>query len=49
MASVADERAAAQGAAHERVRQAAKATGRVTIAPVLPVDILGAYSLLPKL
>jgi len=46
---VAHERAAAQLAAHERVREAARAKGRVTIQPVLPVDILGAYVLLPKL
>jgi hypothetical protein len=46
---VADERAAAQLAAHERVREAARTRGRVTIHPVLPVDILGAYVLLPRL
>ncbi|MBI4525762.1 MAG: DEAD/DEAH box helicase [Deltaproteobacteria bacterium] len=46
---VAHERAAAQLAAHERVREAARAKGRVVIQPVLPVDILGAYVLLPKL
>jgi hypothetical protein len=47
--AVAAERAALQLAAHERVREAARATGRVSIAPVLPVDILGAFVLLPKL
>jgi len=31
------------------LREAARARGRVSIAPVLPVDILGAYVLLPKL
>jgi hypothetical protein len=31
------------------VRQAAKTTGQVTIEPVLPVDVLGAYVLLPVL
>jgi hypothetical protein len=31
------------------VRQAAKTAGRVAIEPVLPVDILGAYLLLPRL
>jgi len=46
---VASERAAAQLAAHERVREAARTKGRVTVQPVLPVDILGAYVLLPKL
>ncbi|HXR75383.1 MAG TPA: helicase-related protein [Bryobacteraceae bacterium] len=46
---VARERAAAQLAAHERVREAARTKGRVTIEPVLPVDILGAYVLLPRL
>ena len=47
--SVAAERAAAQLAAHERVRAAARAKGRVTIEPVLPVDLLGVYVLLPRL
>jgi hypothetical protein len=46
---VANERAAAQLAAHERGREAARSKGRVTIQPVLPVDILGAYVLLPRL
>lgn len=46
---VARERASAQLAAHERVREASRARGRATIQPVLPVDILGAYVLLPKL
>ena len=46
---VAQERASAQLAAHERVREASRTRGRVTIQPVLPVDILGAYVLLPKL
>lgn len=46
---VARERAAAQLAAHGRVREAARTRGRVTIQPVLPVDILGAYVLVPKL
>jgi hypothetical protein len=46
---VARDRAAAQLAAHERVREAARTKGRVSITPVLPVDILGAYVLLPKL
>jgi nitronate monooxygenase len=34
---------------HERVREAARSKGRVTVQPVLPVDILGAYVLLPRL
>lgn len=46
---VATDRATAQLAAHERVREAARTKGRVTIQPVLPTDILGAYVLLPKL
>lgn len=46
---LARERAAAQLAAHERVREAARAKGRVTVEPVLPADILGAYVLLPRL
>ena len=44
---LAAERAAAQLAAHERVREAARTKGRVGIQPVLPVDILGAYVLIP--
>ena len=43
------ERAAAQLEAHERVREASRKRGRVSIEPVLPVDILGAYVLLPRL
>lgn len=46
--SVAIERAEAQLATHERVREAGRARGRVTVEPVLPVDILGAYVLLPR-
>jgi len=46
---VASKRAAAQLTAHERVREAARTKGRVTIQPILPVDILGAYVLLPRL
>jgi hypothetical protein len=49
LGDVAGERATAQLAAHERVRQATRTKGRVTIRPVLPVDILGAYVLLPRL
>lgn len=49
LASIANERAAAQLAAHERVRESAHLKGRVTIEPVLPADILGAYVLLPRL
>jgi hypothetical protein len=47
--AVAEERASLQLTAHERVREAARAKGRVSIAPVLPVDLLGAYVLLPRL
>ena len=57
--SVANERAEAQRAAHERVRAASRARrtsrggsrspGRITVEPVLPVDVLGAYVLLPVL
>lgn len=49
LASVAKQRAQAQLEAHERVREASRTRGKVTVAPVLPVDILGAYVLLPKL
>ena len=44
---VARQRAAAQLEAHDRVREAARTKGKVTVAPVLPVDVLGAYVLLP--
>ena len=47
--AVARERAQAQLGAHRRVRAAARARGRVNIEPVLPVDLLGAYVLLPPL
>lgn len=46
---VARERAAAQLEAHERVREASRTRGRISIEAVLPVDILGAYVLLPRL
>ena len=46
---IASKRAAAQLATHERVREAARTKGRVTIQPILPVDVLGAYVLLPRL
>jgi superfamily II DNA or RNA helicase len=45
--TVATKRAAAQLAAHERVREASRTRGRVTIKPVLPVDILGTYGVVP--
>ena len=46
---VAQERAEAQREAHERVRAAARAKSRVAVEPVLPVDLLGVYVLLPRL
>lgn len=46
---VAQERAKQQLAAHERVRAMQRTKGRLTIQPVLPVDVLGAYVLLPRL
>lgn len=49
LSTIAEDRAAAQLAAHERVREASRTKGRVSIRPVLPVDILGAYVLLPSL
>jgi hypothetical protein len=49
LATIAKQRAQAQLEAHERVREAARTRGKVTVSPVLPVDILGAYVLLPKL
>ena len=58
LASVAKERAEAQRAAHERVRTASRARAargasrsrsRIAVEPVLPVDVLGAWVLLPVL
>ncbi len=49
LASIAIQRAQAQLESHERVREASKTKGRITIEPVLPVDILGGYILLPRL
>ena len=56
LASVANERAEAQRAAHERVRAASRARAargasrsRIAVEPVLPVDVLGAWVLLPVL
>lgn len=49
LSTIAVDRAAAQLAAHDRVREVSRVKGRVTIQPVLPVDILGAYVLLPRL
>ena len=46
---VAQERAGAQREAHERVRAATRTKGRVAVEPVLPVDLLGVYVLLPRL
>ncbi|MET0063030.1 MAG: helicase-related protein [Candidatus Thiodiazotropha endolucinida] len=46
---LAEERAVVQLEAHERVREASRARGNVSIEPVLPVDILGAFILLPRL
>ncbi len=47
--SIANERANSQCEAHEQVREASRIRGRVSVEPVLPVDILGAYILLPLL
>jgi hypothetical protein len=44
---IATQRATDQLAAHERVREASRTRGRVAVQPVLPVDILGAYVILP--
>lgn len=49
LATIAVQRAALQLQAHERVREATRDRAKVHIAPVLPVDILGAYLLLPVL
>ena len=47
--NVAKERAAAQFDAHRRVRTATRAGGRIAVEPALPVDVLAAYVLLPRL
>ena len=47
--AMAGERATSQLEAHHRVREASRTRGQVSIEPVLPVDILGAYVLLPRL
>ncbi len=49
LAQIAAQRATAQLQAHERVREAARDRAKVRIEPVLPVDVLGAYLLLPVL
>lgn len=49
LASIASERASALLSIHERVREAARSRGIFTIRPVLPVDILGAFILLPRM
>jgi hypothetical protein len=45
----AKERAEVLVADHRRVREALKGAGRIDVFPVLPVDLVGAYSLLPAL
>lgn len=45
---IALQRAELQRDSHTRVRQSSKQTGKVEVLPVLPVDILGAYVLLPS-
>ena len=45
--SIAAARAESLRDAHLRVRQSSKATGVVTVEPVLPVDLLGVFVLLP--
>ena len=49
LAEVASERAGGQLKAHRRVRAAIGTRGRIAVEPVLPVDILAAYVLLPRL
>ncbi len=48
LTSVAQQRAMVQLAAHERVRGSLRSKARISIEPVLPVDILGAYIMLPR-
>ncbi len=49
LGKIATQRATLQLEAHERVREAMRTKAKVAIEPVLPVDILGAYLLLPVL
>ena len=49
LGKIATQHAALQLQAHERVREAVRDRAKVRIEPVLPVDILGAYLLLPVL
>ena len=42
------DRAAALLDAHTRVREASRVTGKVTVEPVLPVDVLGTFIYLPE-
>ena len=47
--SIATQRANEQLDAHRRVRTASRMRGRIAVEPALPVDILAAYVLLPRL
>jgi hypothetical protein len=49
LAAIATQRAVLQLQAHERVREATRDRAKVRIEAILPVDILGAYLLLPVL
>ena len=45
--ALAHERAQALLADHRRVREAARDVGQYSVAPCLPVDVMGVYVLLP--
>lgn len=45
---IAKERAADLETAHNRVREQAKMSGKATVEPMLPADLLGCFILLPK-
>lgn len=47
--SHARDRAQALVADHRRVREAVKGAGRIDVFPVTPVDVVGAYALVPEL
>jgi superfamily II DNA or RNA helicase len=49
LAPIAKQRAVLQLDTHEKIRQSLKNKGSTEVEPVLPVDILGAYVLMPKL
>ena len=48
LAAYAEDRAVTLAADHARLRAAARMTGEVRVEPVLPLDLIGVFVLLPK-